>query len=636
MKKIATVILLALSIFSSCTKEDTLDLLISIRPTMDVVPGETRIKCSFADGKGPVATDKVVLEPSVPGGQTFRYPVENLTQSSFSFVIGSDFVEGKYLFCIERGSQIKRIGEVTYRIVVPDDGYTPAATTTVYGRVTCEGAGVGKVVVSDGVQVVATDEKGYYELQSKKDNGYVFISIPSGYEVASTGVLPQFYKSLNASAITQERKDFTLTKADQTDHTMLFFGDIHLAGRSNDRSQFALFTSEINDYLAANKGKKIYAMTLGDMVWDLYWYDNNYAFKEYLADVNAIKGLQIFHTIGNHDHDMNAVGDIETVKKYRESLCPNYYSFNVGGVHYVALDNIECTNEKAALSIKNSEDYRTYNTKVVPAVIAWLKKDLQMVSKTTPVVVTMHATVCTMAGGYALDNAAEVCNCFAGYDVTFITGHTHKVWTVQKTGFKEYNSGAVCATWWRSGMYYPSLNMGQDGPLGGYRVMEFSGTKCNTYYKAIGRSRDTQFFTYDRNCIDMNPAKWGINDASYANSFKSVASTYGYGSSGTPNQVIINVWDYNPSWKIEVTENGKPLTVRPFSGYDPLFLIAYTAARYAEKNEASKVPVKSTHIFEVTASSATTTLEIKVTDDDGRVYTETMGRPKEFELNTYK
>lgn len=50
------------------------------------------------------------------------------------------------------------------------------------------------VVVSDGVEVSVTDERGIYQLQSEKKWGYVFISVPSGYEVPAEGVLPQFYQ----------------------------------------------------------------------------------------------------------------------------------------------------------------------------------------------------------------------------------------------------------------------------------------------------------------------------------------------------------------------------------------------------------------------------------------------------------
>lgn len=62
----------------------------------------------------------------------------------------------------------------------------PEAGMTVYGKVLCEGVGVPDVVVSDGCEVVRTDADGVYQMASQKRHGYVFISVPSGYEVPSS------------------------------------------------------------------------------------------------------------------------------------------------------------------------------------------------------------------------------------------------------------------------------------------------------------------------------------------------------------------------------------------------------------------------------------------------------------------
>ncbi len=45
---------------------------------------------------------------------------------------------------------------------------------------------------------------------------------------------------------------------------------------------------------------------------------------------------------------------------------------------------------------------------------------------------------------------------------------------------------------------------------------------------------------------------------------------------------------------------------------------------------------KTNHMFRVAASSATSTLEFRVTDRFGRVYTETMTLPKDFSTDIYK
>ena len=92
----------------------------------------------------------------------------------------------------------------------------------------------------------------------------------------------------------------------------------------------------------------MYAMTLGDMTWDIYWYDNHFSFKEYLEEINQdIKGLQIFHTMGNHDNDYKAFrpdADFKAASEYVRNVAPTYYSFNIGKIHYVVLYDIDCSN----------------------------------------------------------------------------------------------------------------------------------------------------------------------------------------------------------------------------------------------------------------------------------------------------
>lgn len=519
-------------------------------------------------------------------------------------------------------------------VVAPEEG------STVYGRVFCDGKGLQGVVVTDGYEVTATDNNGVYQLRSAKKNAMVWISIPSGYKPLNAGVQSLFYAYTSKDASAVERIDFELFRdGDQTNHKMLFFGDIHLAARTRDRQQFETFTSEVESFVRSHSNEKIYAITLGDMTWDVYWYSNNYNFQSYLKDINAnIKSLTVFHTMGNHDHDMktsvdgssqgwNAV-DWDCAEAYRRNLGPNYYSFNIGRVHYISLDNIYCKNTAGGAS-----DDRHYEDAVSDDALAWLRKDLEYVDKSTQIVLTMHAPYTTQDGNLSLNNGGLLVNCFKGFGkVLFVTGHTHRMSTTQRQGVIEHNSGAVCATWWWGGYNNPTLNIAPDGSPGGYRVMDFSGTDYVSYYKAVGRDEQYQFRTYDRNAICIDPSK-----VKYSSEYRSCLSSYGnYGIPSSANEVIINVWDWNPGWKIDVTENGKALKVTQSDGYDPIFHLAYNDYRYDKTGSPGFTAYRTNHLFKVTASSASSSLEIRVTDDEGRVYSETMKRPKAFTINTYK
>src|SRR5690606_12939149 len=76
-------------------------------------------------------------------------------------------------------------------------------------------------------------------------------------------------------------------------------------------------------------------------------------------------------------------------KKYRDIIGPTYYSFNLGEVHYVVLDNIQYINTGGAPGVVGQ---RNYNDVITPEQIEWLKKDLETLpDKTAPVVIAMHA-----------------------------------------------------------------------------------------------------------------------------------------------------------------------------------------------------------------------------------------------------
>ena len=596
--------------------------------------GQT-LSCSFISGYGPLATDEIVLRRESLDDVVL--PIKSLEKTAFSYTLPKQFDFDTYSFCLRRDGALRGFGKVTYvqegSQGSEDNPIGPEEGSTVWGLVSCEGKGIPGVVVSDGVEVVATDSRGVYQMHSAKQNGYVFISVPSGYEVAARGVLPQFHKQVAKSAYVCERIDFSLYESgDQTNHTMLYFGDMHMANRTKDRAQFRTFTSEINEYMKANSSAKVYAITLGDMTWDQFWYTNAYGFDEYLNDVNAIEGLQIFHTIGNHDHDMNATGDFYTVAKFREKLCPNYYSFNVGDIHYVVLDDIECTNATASTT---DGSVRSYKNNLTSEILDWLKKDLSFVPKTTPLVVTLHAPVHDRNGNASVGNNSVFLSLIYDYNTTIVSGHSHVLYNVVKSKYVEQNSGAVCAAWWWAGKYNPTFNIGTDGAPNGYRITSVSGKEQNSLFKAIGRPEDYQFRAYDRNSICINAANYGVQPERESILFEEDYGSYRTASSA--NEVIVNVWDWDPSWKVEMFENGKALSVSQMSGsYDPAFLIAYTIPRLLENNGVTWHSSKTNHLFKAAASSATSSVEIKVTDDEGRVYTQTMARPLAFKADSYK
>lgn len=627
------------------TPADNFDVQFTVPGSVDVTEGG---ECTFAvsgGGKSPLTTDTFILESDA--GISYVCPIVNTTSDSFTVRLADGCETGYYKVFVKRDARKKSFGRI-YINIVEDIDFKPDAGTTVYGIVSSAGVGVENVVVSDGAEVTVTNEKGIYQLKSAKKWGYVFISVPSGYEVPSVGVLPQFHRALKNSADVVERADFKLEKVDGQDSYKIFMlGDMHLANRTGDLGQFAQFTSDLTDYMTRHKGEKMYALTLGDMTWDLYWYSNSYYFPQYLNTINSqIKNLQIFHTMGNHDNDFQTRSDYDAAVKYVDQICPTYYSFNIGKVHYVVMDDIDCSSYDGSTS-------RNYVTSLSAEQLDWLAKDLSHVDKTTPVVVAMHAQVFyPTTSGFKIDhdpvNTQRLFDILDGYTVRFVTGHTHKLFNVTPDApivdghnFREYNSGSVCASWWWSGNLTPGIHIGTDGTPGGYGIWDVTGTDFQCLYKSTGWPEEYQFRSYDLNNVHFSMADVPLMpsdiSASVKNAYMQYVNAY---PQNNDNEVLINIWNWNSDWTLSVVdENRKTLPYTEVWAYDPLHIAALSVKRFNNaglKSTPSFITDKFTHFFKVKADDADTDLVITVKDEFGNEWTENMQRPKAFSTDAYR
>ncbi len=627
------------------TPADNFDVQFTVPGSVDVTEGG---ECTFAvsgGGKSPLTTDTFILESDA--GISYVCPIVNTSSDSFTVRLADGCETGYYKVFVKRDARKKSFGRI-YINIVEDIDFKPDAGTTVYGIVSSAGVGVENVVVSDGAEVTVTNEKGIYQLKSAKKWGYVFISVPSGYEVPSVGVLPQFHRALKNSADVVERADFKLEKVDGQDSYKIFMlGDMHLANRTGDLGQFAQFTSDLTDYMTRHKGEKMYALTLGDMTWDLYWYSNSYYFPQYLNTVNSqIKNLQIFHTMGNHDNDFQTRSDYDAAVKYVDQICPTYYSFNIGKVHYVVMDDIDCSSYDGSTS-------RNYVKSLSAEQLDWLAKDLSHVDKTTPVVVAMHAQVFyPTTSGFKIDhdpvNTQRLFDILDGYTVRFVTGHTHKLFNVTPDApivdghnFREYNSGSVCASWWWSGNLTPGIHIGTDGTPGGYGIWDVTGTDFQCLYKSTGWPEEYQFRSYDLNNVHFSMADVPLMpsdiSASVKNAYMQYVNAY---PQNNDNEVLINIWNWNSDWTLSVVdENRKTLPYTEVWAYDPLHIAALSVKRFNNaglKSTPFFITDKFTHFFKVKADDADTDLVITVKDEFGNEWTENMQRPKAFSTDAYR
>lgn len=515
--------------------------------------------------------------------------------------------------------------------------------TTIYGRITTvDGKPIGFTVVSDGVKCVRTAADGIYQLKSEKKNGIVFICPPAYYTVQRIKSQPQFYKQLKEEPTKPERHDFTLlSDPDQDNHTRFVLGDIHVYNDNTAMFFSNLLVSKLNREAGRGVYKTPVGLTLGDMSWDLHWYKSNYRNTKYIALADAIE-IPMFNTVGNHDHDMKFEGSwIDSRKEleetgedwtceipYRQKQGPTCYSWNIGKIHYISMDDAMTVDDGTG-----ADDGRGCEMGFTDADLAWLKEDLKFVNPAKPIVLSVHIPFCNKEGWnrtaysglkrYAGRTSADMLEPFRNYNLILVlSGHIHNLYNhdvkIGDFSFPEYNCGAVCGHFWSTSQ--KGLTICSEGCPAGFRILEWNGERlASNIYQPLEKKGFYPFRSYDRNCIEITDEKTRA---------ESIAS--GYYSKSSDNYVYISVWDWKKGWTITVTENGKNLEVENLGPiYDPLALLM-------RSNGMSSVTTPGYDIRRVKASSATSTLIITITDEYGHTATETMTRPKNFSIKTYQ
>lgn len=594
--------------------------------------------------KGFKAGDKITITMVNDASVTFTLECTSADDVAGAvFTIPTKFIGGMCKVVAEAGGRTTT-GTCFVEIVDTAEVEKKSGYTT-YGRVVdYEAKPVAGVAVSDGALVTTTDSEGRYYLRSERKNVFVFISIPKNYRVAIDRAVPQFFQRFKSTRIsTYEQHNFVLAPEENVKHRVLVWSDTHLANRTDDANQFKkFFKPDIEQQIAKAKseGVKLYAIGLGDLAWDEFWYKNDYSLKDYREDISDFD-LTIFSSPGNHDNDPSIADDFLAAAGFRENLNPLYYSFNIGDIHYIMMDNTLFKNSGATSNNYNVQDYTEGFT---DDQMKWLKADLATVPEGTTIIFGLHIpwTNRSQANGnftYAMPATfrTQVESLLSKYTVHFISGHTHTNYTnIINSKMREHNIAGVCGTWWWTGYYSKNkCRLNGDGSPSGYKIFDINGSDVKWNFKALARDASYQFRAYDlRNSLitrelycpaDKNK---NVSDAffsEYANGWDKSTNTT------STKKILINLFDYNDNWKITVTENGANLSVSRVEAYDPLHTIFFNMGRMNSNSTSMTFPTgKSAHFFEVSTSSATSTVIIKAEDPFGRVYEETMTRPRKL------
>lgn len=442
-----------------------------------------------------------------------------------------------------------------------------------------EGKPVAGVVVSDGLNTVVTDGKGQWKMDADKDSRFVFISTPAGYISSTLKGQTLFYKEIGDDV---KRYDFIVRKnpLDDTNHNLIVIADPQISDRE-ELPELERHADDIAGYVKGMDGDYTFGLCLGDIVgWD------HSIYPEYNR-IMGKAGFEYRYVIGNHDMTNYGRSHETSMKNYEDMFGPAWYSFNVGNIHYIVLnDNFFIGRDWYYIGYIDERQLR------------WLENDLSYVPEGSNVVVSMHIPTTldksdreAFRTDVMLDN---LCNkpalykMLEPYQTLILSGHMHTPdYEEIAPNITEINIAGLCGAWWCGEVCI-------DGTPAGFKHFDMDGEDISWVYKGCGHPVEYQMKVY----TDLEDY---------------------------PGQVVANIWDYDPEWKVEYFEDGqKVCDMERFRGTDPLAKELYKDPSTLKRGWVHSSPTDN--MFRANISDSARTLEIRATDRFGKVYSSKIER----------
>ena len=459
----------------------------------------------------------------------------------------------------------------------------------VFGKViTPDGTPIPGAVVSDGRQCVATSEDGTYAMKSDlNETRFIFISLQSDYVAETFRSVPKTFRKVrrHEKAV---KADFVLSlrKEKLDEYTMVMIGDPQMRGLGHDNSgeRFRDVVLPDIENLKGDDGN-FFAINLGDIVYNyMSGYDD-------WVDICSRSSFPMFNVIGNHDCDQNNLYDIRLGTGFYENfVCPAYYSFDMGDVHYVVLNTI--MND---LMLFNG---RGYWYGVDEKQLEWLKNDLKFVPKDKTLVVCSHSPlfINDNKSEKSCRNINELKSVLAQFTKVYAwAGHTHQNYGcnyVWEQGVIPSVQVARC-----NGALRTNREIAGDGTPNGYMVVNVKGGNMQWYYKSIGYERDYQMKVYSPTRTQDGYAKAVI-------------------------------WNYTPDFwsKPQWYENGVFVAeLEQFKEPDLDYMDLFNSIEGLKGRELQYAkPVDSRFMFRIKPSEGVRKGEVRVTDNFGVTYTQSI------------
>lgn len=385
--------------------------------------------------------------------------------------------------------------------------------------------GIASVPVSNGREVVTTDDKGRYELPVS-DDAIIFVIKPADYAVpVNADNQPQYYyihKPNGSPAFKYAGSaptgplpasvDFALVpKTEPRNFKALIFGDPQIY---NDR-ELGYFEKGI---VAEVLGVKdvAFGLSLGDLAGE----DLSYH-KPYIKAVGKV-GIPWYNVEGNHDMNLDAPTDSLADETFEANFGPGTYSYNYGNTHFIILDDNlypDPRGRKRGLWAGFTEKQ-----------LAFIKNDLRLVDTSKLVVLAFHCSMYIMnENSFRKDDRQKLFDLLQQYPhVLALSAHSHNQRQHFYRGedgwdgvnaFHEFNVGATCGNWYSGRVNAQGImeSVMSDGTPRGYVYLNVSGNRYTTDYKVAGKPADYQIGLYHRKVLST--IWWDGGGFVYANFF---------------------------------------------------------------------------------------------------------------------
>ena len=383
--------------------------------------------------------------------------------------------------------------------------------------------GIAGITVSNGREVVRTDRNGRYRLPAYQDMS-VFVSTPNDWRAPTDeNNVPQFsyehkpqgsprglrFGGLEPTGPLPRAINFPLQPVQVTDEfDCLLFGDTQ--PYSNNEAGH-LRDGVLHDVLQrADPGDYACMLLSGDVVGD------DLDLLPRVHRMLGTVGAPQYHVRGNHDMDYDVTDNADSADTWRREYGPRYYSFDIGRVHFVMLDNVvyPCTEQDLPPECGDPED-PIYNGRITDEQLEWLRNDLARVPRESLVVLNSHIPMVSFAGSDTdvsqTDNANQLYRLLADRPALSIAAHTHTLeqflpgesyagWKenvgVESVPFHHLLAGAPSGSWYSGDLGIDGVPMalGRLGEPRGYLTLEFDGNSYVDSFHASGQPASRQMW----------------------------------------------------------------------------------------------------------------------------------------------